>query len=174
MGDPGFSFSWGGGRGSQIIDRATLGWLGYHRNEPKWEVPIELRRNFPKLPIICDASHIAGKASLVAEISQIAMDLDMNGLMIETHHNPSIALSDSKQQINPNNLIKILNNLVLRKKKFKNDGLNNELLQFQGSLYNGSSRFILRRLWRLSLVQSRLRRGWNALKSYSRGRGPRS
>ena len=89
------------------------------RNEPKWEVPIELKRNFPKMPIICDPSHLSGEASLIFELSQIAMDLDMNGLMIETHQSPKEALSDSRQQITPKELNKVLNNLILRKIKSK-------------------------------------------------------
>lgn len=97
------------------------------RNEPKWEIPIELKRQLPELPIICDPSHIAGNKTLIAEISQTAMDLDMNGLMIETHNKPSEALSDSDQQITPINLTSILDNLVLRKKIFKNEILSLEL-----------------------------------------------
>ena len=62
------------------------------RNDPKWEIPIELKRNFPELPIICDPSHMAGESSLIFELSQIAMDLDMSGLMIETHQSPKEAL----------------------------------------------------------------------------------
>ena len=97
------------------------------RNEPKWEIPIELKRQIPNLPIICDPSHIAGNKTLIPEISQIAMDLDMNGLMIETHNNPSEALSDSNQQVTPIKLTSILDNLVLRKKKFENEKLRIEL-----------------------------------------------
>ena len=97
------------------------------RNDPKWEIPIELKRNFPEIPIICDPSHIAGKASLIFELSQIAMDLDMSGLMIETHHSPKEALSDANQQISPKELIEILNNLILRKKRFTDNNLNQEL-----------------------------------------------
>ena len=97
------------------------------RNDPKWEIPIELKRQFPELPIICDPSHIVGNKTLIPEISQIAMDLDMNGLMIETHNNPIQALSDSNQQIKPKKLKSILDNLVLRKKTFKDKSLNLEL-----------------------------------------------
>ena len=97
------------------------------RNDPKWEIPIELKRQFPELPIICDPSHIAGNNSLIPEISQIAMDLDMSGLMIETHNNPFQALSDSEQQIKPKKLKSILERLVLRKKTFKDKFLSLEL-----------------------------------------------
>ena len=97
------------------------------RNDPKWEIPIELKRQLPKLPIICDPSHIVGNKTLISDISQIAMDLDMNGLMIETHNNPPEALSDSDQQITPIKLTSILDNLVLRKKTFKDEILSLEL-----------------------------------------------
>jgi len=84
------------------------------RNEPKWELPIKLKRLAPDLPIICDPSHISGSTEMLAEVSQTAMDLNMDGLMIETHHNPSVALSDAQQQITPDQLGLLLDNLILR------------------------------------------------------------
>jgi len=84
------------------------------RNEPKWELPIKLKRLAPDLPIICDPSHISGSRQMLAEVSQTAMDLNMDGLMIETHYNPSIALSDAQQQITPEKLGELLDNLILR------------------------------------------------------------
>ena len=118
-------------RGIKNIAAIHRGFFTYEssvfRNEPKWEIPIELKRNFPELPIICDPSHIAGQSSLIFELSQIAMDLDMNGLMIETHQEPKKALSDANQQISPKELIEILNNLILRKRRFEDNHLNQEL-----------------------------------------------
>ena len=118
-------------RGIKNIAAIHRGFFTYEssvfRNEPKWEIPIELKRNFPELPIICDPSHIAGQSSLIFELSQIAMDLDMNGLMIETHQDPKKALSDANQQISPKELIEILNNLILRKRRFEDNHLNQEL-----------------------------------------------
>lgn len=102
------------------------------RNEPKWEIPIELKKNFSELPIICDPSHIAGESSLIFELSQIAMDLDMNGLMIETHQFPKQAWSDAHQQISPKELKEILNNLILRKRRFEDSHLNIELKNLRG------------------------------------------
>ena len=81
------------------------------RNDPKWELPIKLREEVRDLSIICDPSHISGNASLIEDVSQTAMDLNMDGLMIETHNNPSKALSDANQQILPIDLENILNNL---------------------------------------------------------------
>ncbi len=85
-----------------------------YRNAPQWQLAIELRRRMRNLPIICDPSHIAGQADLVFEIAQEAMDLGQNGLMIETHPNPKVALSDAKQQLTPKQLFDLRNALVIR------------------------------------------------------------
>ena len=86
----------------------------FFRNSPQWQLPIELRRRFPQLPIICDPSHIAGKRELIMMLSQQAMDLDFDGLMIETHCNPVCALSDARQQITPDELEVILSRIIKR------------------------------------------------------------
>jgi len=104
------------------------------RNEPKWEIPIKLREVVQDLPIICDPSHIAGKASLIEEISQTAMDLNFDGLMIETHNNPLRALSDSKQQITSKSLKKVLKNLILRDAKLRDTSFKDELLKFRNQI----------------------------------------
>lgn len=85
-----------------------------YRNPPLWKIPIELKREIPSLPIISDPSHITGTRELIAPTSQKALNIGFNGLMIETHHNPEIALSDSAQQITPETLIKLLTDLQLR------------------------------------------------------------
>ena len=85
-----------------------------YRNLPQWHIPIELHRRIPNLPIICDPSHIGGKRELIAPISQQAMDLNFNGLIIESHCNPDKAWSDASQQITPDVLELIINNLVIR------------------------------------------------------------
>ncbi len=84
------------------------------RNIPKWELAIDLKSKFPNLPIICDPSHIAGQASLVPEIAQKALNLSLDGLMIEVHRNPLLALSDAKQQITPYQLDLMLKEMVFR------------------------------------------------------------
>lgn len=86
-----------------------------YRNLPQWHIPIELRRRIPNLPIICDPSHIGGRRELVAPLSQQAMDLGLNGLIIESHCNPDCAWSDAKQQVTPDVMDYILNLLVIRK-----------------------------------------------------------
>ena len=85
-----------------------------YRNQPNWQLPIELRRRIPDLPIICDPSHIAGARPYLHEISQKAMDLNFDGLMIESHIDPAKALSDSAQQVTPNDLVELLSRLILR------------------------------------------------------------
>lgn len=86
-----------------------------YRNKPYWQIPIDLRTQFPNLPVICDPSHISGNRELLLPVSQRAMDLGFDGLMIESHHKPDTALSDSKQQITPSALGDLLDMLVLRK-----------------------------------------------------------
>jgi chorismate mutase len=85
-----------------------------YRNYPNWKTVIELRRVMPNLPIICDPSHIAGKRELLYEISQKAFDMGMEGLMLESHIDPSCALSDAAQQVTPADLAKLLDKLVIR------------------------------------------------------------
>ncbi|WP_223266566.1 chorismate mutase [Luteibaculum oceani] len=84
------------------------------RNEPMWEIAIDLKRKLPELPIICDPSHIGGDRALIESVSQKALDLDMQGLMIETHPDPDKAWTDAKQQVSPKQLKSILDNLVIR------------------------------------------------------------
>jgi chorismate mutase len=86
------------------------------RNPPNWKVPLELKRRCPDLPIICDPSHIAGTRDLIEEVCQKAMDVDFEGLMVETHCDPSVALSDASQQVTPDSLNQILTNIELRSK----------------------------------------------------------
>ena len=85
-----------------------------YRNQPLWHIPIELRRRYPRLPVFCDPSHIGGKRELIAPLCQQAMDLNFDGLMIESHTNPDEAWSDAGQQVTPEVLDYILNLLVIR------------------------------------------------------------
>ena len=91
-----------------------------YRNAPQWQMAIELHRRIPELPIICDPSHMAGKREFVQELAQKSLDLGANGLIIESHCNPDVALSDSKQQFTPQDLGEILNNLVVRERGTNN------------------------------------------------------
>jgi chorismate mutase len=85
------------------------------RNSPMWEIPIELKRLFPGLPVIVDPSHICGDRDLIPSTSQKALDLEMDGLMIETHIRPEEALTDKEQQITPDQLKDLISGLVIRK-----------------------------------------------------------
>ena len=85
-----------------------------YRNPPQWEIPIELKRRIPDIPIITDPSHICGSKDLLFNVSQTAMDLDFDGLFIESHINPSKALSDKDQQLTPTELAELLDRLILR------------------------------------------------------------
>ncbi len=85
-----------------------------YRNVPNWHIAIELRRRFPNLPIIADPSHMGGRRDLIQPLSQQAMDLGFDGLIIESHCNPDEAWSDAKQQVTPERLEEILRSLVIR------------------------------------------------------------
>jgi chorismate mutase len=92
-----------------------------YRNPPMWEIPIELRRRYPALPIIVDPSHMGGSRELIQVLSQQAMDMGFDGLMIESHINPDKAWSDAKQQITPERLGQILDDIVFRQPNISSD-----------------------------------------------------
>ncbi|WP_298650364.1 bifunctional 3-deoxy-7-phosphoheptulonate synthase/chorismate mutase type II [uncultured Proteiniphilum sp.] len=110
-----------------------------YRNLPQWHIPIELKRRFPTLPMLCDPSHIGGDRNLISKLSQQAMDLNYSGLIIESHCSPDDAWSDKAQQITPAALKEVLGNLVIRDTvqttedlsvlRDQIDELDNELLQ---------------------------------------------
>ena len=110
-----------------------------YRNQPQWHIPIELHRRLPNLPLFCDPSHIGGKRELIAPLSQQAMDLQFDGLIIESHCAPDNAWSDKAQQLSPEVLDVILRKLVLREMKQTTedlvdlrreiDSIDNELLE---------------------------------------------
>ncbi len=120
-------------RGFSIPDKTV------YRNIPHWHIPIELKRRYPDLPILCDASHIGGRRDMIFKLSQQAMDLNYSGLIIETHCSPDEAWSDKEQQITPAALKKVLDNIVIRDTfqttedlsvlRGQIDELDNELLQ---------------------------------------------
>ena len=95
-----------------------------YRNLPQWHIPIELRRRFPNIPIICDPSHIGGKRDLIAPLSQQAMDLGFDGLIIESHCNPDCAWSDASQQVTPAVFAYILDMLIIRETSQNTENLN--------------------------------------------------
>ncbi|MBT8302212.1 MAG: chorismate mutase, partial [Maribacter sp.] len=86
-----------------------------YRNIPEWQLAIELQTRFPDLPIINDPSHITGNRDMIFDVSQTALDLNFDGLIIETHHDPENAWSDAAQQVTPKTLVQIMNDLRIRK-----------------------------------------------------------
>ena len=104
------------------------------RNEPKWEIPIRLKKNCPELPIICDPSHISGNTAMIQEVAQTALDLNMDGLMVETHVSPQTALSDAEQQITPNQLVTLISLLVLRETSAEDKNFNAQLKKLRESI----------------------------------------
>lgn len=108
-------------RGFSQSGKSTL------RNNPNWSVPAMLRERIPNLPIICDPSHIAGNHTLVAPIARRAMETGFNGLMVEVHPNPEVALSDAAQQLLPHNFTSMLDRLFDETKQKNADELLSEL-----------------------------------------------
>jgi len=98
-----------------------------YRNIPEWQIAIEVKNKFPDLPMICDPSHIGGKRDLILDISQSALDLNFDGLMIETHWDPDNAWSDAAQQVTPDRLIEIMQDLKVRKITTEEQTYQNEL-----------------------------------------------
>ena len=98
-----------------------------YRNIPEWQLAIELQNRFPDLPLICDPSHITGKRDMIQEVSQQALDLNYDGLIIETHIDPDNAWSDAPQQVTPTVLKQIFKDLRIRKETDNADDYNNRL-----------------------------------------------
>ncbi len=98
-----------------VVHRGFSTWeKSSFRNQPRWQIAVELRQRIPGIGMICDPSHMGGDSAFIGDLSQKAMDLNYDGLMVETHIDPPSALSDKKQQITPAELIRMLGNLVLR------------------------------------------------------------
>lgn len=94
-----------------------------YRNPPQWRIPIELKRRYPNLPLLCDPSHIGGKREMVATLCQQALDMNFEGFIVESHCNPDCALSDKDQQVTPEVLSFILGNLVCRSETSSTENL---------------------------------------------------
>lgn len=98
-----------------------------YRNIPEWQLAIELQNRFPDLPLICDPSHITGKRDMIFDVAQTALDLNFDGLMIETHNDPDNAWSDAAQQVTPASLVRIMEDLKIRKETDAEAEYNNKL-----------------------------------------------
>lgn len=108
-------------RGFQVAEKVR------YRNAPCWDIAIAFRTSFPDIPFYCDPSHMGGDAAFVGEIAQKALDLGLDGLMIETHPNPSEALSDRKQQLTPAQLETVLHTLKIRESDAEDTGYRSAL-----------------------------------------------
>ena len=98
-----------------------------YRNVPMWQIPIEMKRLYPNLPIICDPSHICGNRTGLLSIAQKSVDLDFDGLIIESHYDPDSALTDKSQQISPEELDKLLSSLIYKKSNSNEEGFVRQL-----------------------------------------------
>jgi len=122
------------------------------RHHPLWEIPIELKRRMPELPLITDPSHISGKRSYISEISQRALNLGFDGLMIESHINPDEALSDSKQQLTPKRLSEILDTLKYRITDASNSEHSNKLESLRDAIDEIDEQLLLTLSRRMKLI----------------------
>ena len=105
-----------------------------YRNNPQWQIPIDLKNKFPTLPLICDPSHICGERDGIFEVCQTALDLKFDGLMIETHYDPDNAWSDAKQQITPKRLGEITEDLRVRKDRVEEKDSLKKLEKLRGEI----------------------------------------
>lgn len=105
-----------------------------YRNDPQWEMAVELRSRYPELPVFVDPSHMAGKRDYLQELSQRGMDLGFEGLMVESHCDPSCALSDAGQQLTPPALKEMLESLVVRDAQSEDEMFNNTLQQLRSQI----------------------------------------
>jgi chorismate mutase len=105
-----------------------------YRNIPEWQIAVEVMNKFPDLPMICDPSHISGKRDLIFDISQTALDLNFDGLMIESHWDPDNAWSDASQQITPKRLVQVMKDLKTKKTTTDEEGYQNKLSEFRAQI----------------------------------------
>ena len=113
-----------------------------YRNNPEWQIPIELKTKFPDLPLICDPSHITGNRERIQEVAQQALDLNYDGLMIETHCNPDAAWSDAAQQVTPAVLKQLFVALKVRKIFDETSDFNSKLTTLRTQIDNLDSKLI--------------------------------
>ncbi|MFT6799217.1 MAG: chorismate mutase [Nonlabens sp.] len=98
-----------------------------YRNNPEWQIAVDFQTRYPDIPLICDPSHITGKRDMILEVSQTALDLNFDGLMIETHYDPDNAWSDAAQQVTPTALMQIFKDLRIRKEQDDEAGYQSKL-----------------------------------------------
>jgi len=104
------------------------------RNNPEWQIAIEFQNKFPDIPLICDPSHICGRRDLIHDVSQKSLDLNFDGLMIETHVDPDSAWSDAAQQITPSILIQLMKELKIRRGDFQEEDYIKKLSNYRAKI----------------------------------------
>jgi chorismate mutase len=124
-----------------------------YRYAPRWEIVIDLKTRMPDLKVICDASHISGDPVLIPSVAQKALDLDLDGLMIETHINPSVALSDAKQQITPAVLHTLFEGLVFRKADADDNDFHRKLLELRSRVDSTDDLLLQALITRMNLIR---------------------
>ncbi|MCL5245850.1 bifunctional 3-deoxy-7-phosphoheptulonate synthase/chorismate mutase type II [Cellulophaga sp. 20_2_10] len=105
-----------------------------YRNIPEWQIAIEFQNRFPDLPLISDPSHITGNRDMIFDVSQTALDLNFDGLMIETHFDPDNAWSDAAQQVTPDKLVQIMRDLKIRKESDPEAEYNKDLSNLRAQI----------------------------------------
>nr|WP_042287619.1 bifunctional 3-deoxy-7-phosphoheptulonate synthase/chorismate mutase type II [Nonlabens ulvanivorans] len=113
-----------------------------YRNNPQWQIPIDLKSMHPDLPLICDPSHITGNREMIFDVCQTALDLRFDGLMVETHPTPDQAWSDAAQQITPATMIQIMEDLRIRKKDFSDASVTENLEHIRTDINNLDTKII--------------------------------
>jgi chorismate mutase len=113
-----------------------------YRNNPEWQIAIDLQNRFPDLPLICDPSHITGQRDMILEVSQQALDLNYNGLMIETHVDPDNAWSDAAQQVTPTVLKQIFEDLKVKKITTEDDDFNTKMIKLRANIDIADSKLL--------------------------------
>ena len=124
-----------------------------YRNTPMWKIPIELKLMCPELTMLCDPSHITGDKDLISYVAQKALDLDMEGLMIESHINPLVAKSDAKQQVTPIELDTLLSDLIIREKHSKSEEFINKLEQLRSVIDDLDEELINKFASRMEIIE---------------------
>jgi len=113
-----------------------------YRNIPEWQLPIELQSRFPELVLICDPSHITGRRDMIQEVSQQALDLNYDGLIIETHIDPDNAWSDAAQQVTPTVLKQIFKDLTVKRPTFDEDDYNTKMIKLRANIDIADSKLL--------------------------------
>ncbi len=113
-----------------------------YRNIPEWQIAIELQSRFPHLPLICDPSHITGRRDMIREVSQQALDLNYDGLMIETHIDPDNAWSDAAQQVTPDALKQIVTSLCVRNKTTHEESFHREIAKLRAQIDTADAKLL--------------------------------